>query len=578
MHTVNDAFRQLPPGSITSSDMSWNRTGSWRYLRPRLVQKISPCSEACPAGNDIEGFVYLAGQGRYEEALARILEESPFPGVCGRVCYHPCEASCNRRDFDGAVSVQGIERFLSDFPSPSPISADHVRDERVAVIGYGPAGLTCAYHLARLGYRVTVFEKENALGGMLRLGIPAYRLPRAVLDKEIQRVLALGVEVNTGCRVGRDLSWQDVLSWDAVFLAMGAHNVAPLGITGEESEGVIAGTSFLKALNQGFPISIGTRVAIIGGGNTAIDCARAALRLGARPLIVYRRTREEMPAIDSEVREALEEGIEVEWLTSPVAVHNGGGRRLVLDCIRNRLAEPDEGGRARPEPIPGTEFSLEVDAAITAVGEVAEVGNIPRDLSLQGGVIRIDSWGKTSLERVWAGGDVSTDPRMVVHAIAAGKRAALSMHAYFTGEDIASLAQRCGVGAKGSISMKRYREGETAVSRLVNEVVRPSDINLDHFEIRERVGAPHMDSARRVQGFDEVNLGYDEAAASREAGRCFHCGVCDSCGICSRFCPDMAIKLDETPLTDRFDEFYCKGCGICAEECPRSAIAMERER
>ncbi len=256
---------------------------------------------------------------------------------------------------------------------------------------------------------------------------------------------------------------------------MGAHEVASLGIAGQKAEGVIAGTAFLKALNLGFPLNLGKRVAIIGGGNTAIDCARAALRLGARPLIVYRRTREEMPAISGEVQEALEEGIEVEWLTSPIALQRGNGGTLALECVRNRLTEPDEGGRPRPEPISGSEFSLEVDAIITAVGELVDVDNLPGNVSMQGGVVSIDSWGRTSLERVWAGGDVGTDPRMVVHAIGAGKRAALSMHAHFTGEDLTAMAERCGIGAKGSISMKRFREGDTPASVLVNEVVRPDD-------------------------------------------------------------------------------------------------------
>ena len=229
--------KKLPPGSITFSDMSWNRTGSWRYLKPRFVGKISPCNGACPAGNDVEGFMFLAGEGRYQEAVEKILEESPFPAVCGRVCYHPCESSCNRRTLDEAVSIQEIERFISQYEPRHYPKPGQARQERVAVVGTGPAGLTCAYHLAKLGYGVTVFEKEKSLGGMLRLGIPAYRLPRDVLDREIERILNLGIEVKSGWRVGQDVSWHDLMSWDAVFIGVGAHRATHLEIPGEGLEG-----------------------------------------------------------------------------------------------------------------------------------------------------------------------------------------------------------------------------------------------------------------------------------------------------------------------------------------------------
>ena len=570
--------KRLPPASITFSDMSWNRTGSWRYLKPRFVHKISPCNSACPAGNDVEGFVFLTGEGRYQEALQLILEESPFPGVCGRVCYHPCESSCNRKTLDEAISIAGIERFVSQYEPLHPTKPEKARQRRIAVVGSGPAGLTCAYHLAKLGYRVTVFEKATALGGMLRLGIPAYRLPRAILDRDIGRILTLGVEVKTECCAGRDVPWQDLMAWDAVFLAIGAHNVASLGIEGERLEGVLAGTTFLGALNMGHPISLGRRVAIIGGGNTAIDCARAALRLGSQPLIVYRRTRDQMPAIEAEVEEALQEGIEVEWLASPVSLRSKNGHVTGLECIRNRLTEADEGGRARPQPIPGSEFTLDVDGVISAVGELVDTKNLPGNIRISGLAVEIDSWGRTSLQRVWAGGDAGTDPRMVVHAIGAGKRAALSMHAHFVGEDTAALDREVRVGPNGYVSMQRYLNRDAIDVKAVPEVVKPEDVNLDHFEPMDRVGSRTIDLNERVRGFSEVNEGYDEQAVAQEAHRCFYCGACDLCGICFRFCPDLAIKMGDVPGNNLLDEFYCKGCGICAEECPRSAIVMERER
>lgn len=569
---------ELPPACITWSDMSWNRTGNWRYLKPRFVRKVSPCSEACPAGNDIEGFLVLTDQGRYGEALDRLLGESPLPGVCGRVCFHPCESACNRSAFDEAVSIQALERFVAEGEPANCPAAGPSRRENVAIIGSGPAGLTCAYHLRRLGYEVTLFEKQAVLGGMLRLGIPKYRLPRAVLDLEIDRILSLGVKVEANCRAGHDITWQDLLSRDAVFLAAGAHAAASLGIRGDSANGVISGTSWLEAVNLGRSVSVGSRIGIIGGGNTAVDCARAALRLGAKPVIIYRRTQNEMPAIAAEVEEALQEGIEIQWLTSPVAIRSRNGKFVGLECVRNKLSEPEPGGRGRPEPISGSEFVMELDSVIAAVGEMVEEAYLPQGLKEERGAVWIDSWGRTSLPRLWAGGDVATDPRMVVHAIAAGKRAALSIHASFTGEDLDRLDQRLRTGTKGSFSMNRYLYGDPLAEAFVNDVVRPEDVNLDHFEPVERTRLPHLDPEKRVRGFSEVNLGYDEQRARGEAKRCFHCGTCDQCGVCRLFCPDMSITLGDASTVNILDDFHCKGCGICAQECPRSAIIMERER
>ena len=575
-HSVDT--KKAPPGAITFSDMSWNRTGSWRYLKPTFVKKVSPCNAGCPAGNDVEGFMFLAGEGRYQDAVEKILEESPFPGVCGRVCYHPCESSCNRRTLDEAASIHEIERFVSQCEPGRHPQPGQARQERVAVVGSGPAGLTCAYHLAKLGYRVTVFEKEKSLGGMLRLGIPAYRLPRTVLDAEIERILNFGVEAQAGRRAGRDISWQDLLSWDAVFVAVGAHRAAPLGIPGEALEGVLSGTAYLGALNMGKPVELGERVAIIGGGNTAIDCARSALRQGSLPIIVYRRTREEMPAIAAEVEEAAQEGIQVEWLTAPVSLRGENGRVTALECVRNRLGPPDPDGRRRPEQIPGSEFTIEVDGVITAVGELVDLANLPGNLLTNRGAIEIDSWGRTSIDRVWAGGDAGADPRMVVHAIAAGKRAALSIHAGFERLDLAELEKRVRLGPNGYVSMKRYLETDSPGQPSINEIVKPEDINLEHFELKDRVRSSALEPKDRIIGFQEVNPGYDEQSALQEARRCFHCGSCDLCGICFRFCPDLAVKLGDEPGTNSLNEFYCKGCGICAQECPRAAIVMEREK
>lgn len=568
----------LPPMSITSSDMSSNLTGSWRYLRPRFVHRISPCSEACPAGNDIAGFMILAGRGQYREALEKILQESPFPGVCGRVCYHPCETACNRSVVDEPVSIQGIERFVAEHDINLTSSAIADYKEKVAIVGSGPAGLTCAYHLSRLGYRATLFEKEDALGGMLRLGIPRYRLPREILDREINRILDFGVDVQLSCRAGRDISWDDLLRWDAVFAAIGAHAEASLHITGEANDQVLAGIDFLRSVNLGRPAELGERTAVIGGGNTAVDCARAALRLGSKPVIVYRRTRKEMPAIEAEVEEACAEGIELQWLTSPVAIRTENGRIVGLGCVRNQLGAPDMDGRPRPEPIAHSNFVLNADCVITAVGEVVCTEDLPSGLEVSAGVVPIDRWGKTGLDKIWAGGDVSSDPRMVVHAIGAGKRAALSIHAQLRGESLTETESRIRLGSKGSFSMERYLEETRTGASDIGEVVKPEAINPDHFDVTSRIKIPLRSPSERIRGFEEVSLGYDEQTAQKELERCIHCGACDLCGICHRFCPDLSVILGSLPGTNQLDEDHCKGCGICAEECPRSAILMERER
>ncbi len=567
----------LPPGSITFSDMTWNKTGSWRYLKPKFVKKWAPCSEACPAGNDVEAFMMLAGSGRYSEALDKILQESPFPGVCGRACYHPCELACNRGAFDESLAIQPIERYVSEFDPHSPVTIAEPKNERIAIVGSGPAGLTCAYHLARFGYSVTVFEKEQSLGGMLRMGIPAYRLPRAVLDRDIERITGLGIGIETGCLIGRDMSWDELFTWDAVFLGIGAHRSPKLEIPGEASDTVQPGTRFLNAVNSGATVSVGERVAVIGGGNTAIDCARSALRLGSRANIVYRRTIEGMPAIASEVEEAIQEGVSVMELTSPISIQRTENGAILLECIRNREGEPDASNRRRPEPISGSEFRIEVDTVITAVGEQLDAEVLPTDLIVTKGAVEIDRWGRTNIDKILSGGDATKDVRMAAHAIGAGKRAASAVDAALQGRDLDDMSPSIFIGNRGSISMERYLNPGVDVPEPSAEVVRPEQINTDYFSHNPRVEQRPLELSQRVGNFVEVHCGFSEDQAEQEASRCFHCGACDACGICSRFCPDFSIILGNEPGTNRPDIDHCKGCGICAEECPRSAVIMERE-
>jgi NADPH-dependent glutamate synthase beta subunit-like oxidoreductase len=572
---------EMPYQPISLASMEWNKTGSWRYLRPRFENKIPPCNEGCPAGQDIEGAMVLIGKGRFLEAWELFKEENPFPAVCGRVCYHPCESSCNRGDFDESISINSLERFIADMASKHgrkpPLKKREKRPEKVAVIGSGPAGLTCAYHLVRLGYGVTVFEALPVLGGMLRVGIPEYRLPKKVLGEEIDQILELGVKAEINARLGDGLSMEDLKEYQAIFLALGNHKSRNLGVEGEETQGVMSGVEFLKNVNLGKDVTLGKRVAVIGGGNTAVDAARAALRVGAKPFILYRRTREEMPAFSAEVHEAEEEGIEISFLVSPVKAVSRNGKIAQLECVKNRLGPSDEDGRRRPVEIKGSNFTLEVDQVITAVGEGADLSSLPKKLGIKDDTILTDERGATKQAGVFAGGDVILQPHTVVHAIASGKRAAIFIDSHLRKQKWEGLFEALRVGEKGSLSMKRYLQEEGERVPLSAKTVLLKDLNLDYFEYQKRPKMPKAKVNKRIGSFDEVNLGFNEETAVEEARRCFNCGVCNLCDNCYIFCPDVAVQKGKEGELNIIDYDHCKGCGICMEECPRDVIVMEVE-
>jgi 2-oxoacid:acceptor oxidoreductase delta subunit (pyruvate/2-ketoisovalerate family) len=571
---------EMPYQPISIASMEWNRTGSWRYLRPRFENKTPPCNEGCPAGQDIEGAMALIGKGKFLEAWEIFKQENPFPGVCGRVCYHPCESSCNRGDFDEPVSINALERFMADMASKHgrrlPWKGEK-RPEKIAVIGSGPAGLTCAYHLARMGYGVTVFESLPVLGGMLRVGIPEYRLPKKVLEEEIDQILELGVRTEINARLGENMTLDDLKEYQSIFLAMGNHQSKSLRIPGEEAEGMMSGVEFLREVGLGRKVSLGKRVAVIGGGNTAVDAARSALRLGAKPFILYRRTREEMPAFPAEILEAEEEGIEISFLVSPVRVTRVNGKVSRLDCVKNRLGPPDEDGRRRPVEIKGSDFSLEVDQIISAIGEEADLSPLPKKLGIKDNTIPTDERGATRQAGIFAGGDIIQQPRTVVHAIGSGKRAAIFIDCLLQGRKWEGLFEALRVGEKGSLSMKRYLREEKEGTPPGSKTVRLKDLNLDYFEYKKRLKIPKAKASRRFGSFGEVNLGFSEEGAVEEAGRCFDCGVCNRCDNCYIFCPDVAIHKREEGELNEIDYEHCKGCGICMEECPRDVIVMEEE-
>lgn len=573
--------QEMPDLAVSLGNMLWNQTGSWRYIRPKYDNKTAPCNEACPAGEDVEGVEYLCGQGKYKEAWERILREHPFPAVQGRVCYHPCEDSCNRGQYDDAISIHSIERFVGDYGLEhglTPPETGHRQAKttrKVAIVGAGPAGLVCAYHLARMGYSTLVLEAHPVAGGILRLGIPPYRLPKDVLEAELDLIRKAGVNIQTDSRVDLDVLTKDLKDFDAVFLSPGAHQSRQLNVPGEEYEGVMSGLQFLIDFNLGRTVDIGKKVAVIGGGNTAMDAARSALRLGSDVVVVYRRSRSEMPAIPSEVEEAEHEGVPIHFLATPVRVLSDGSRITQMECIKMELGEPDESGRRRPVPIEGSNFTMDVDTIFTAIGESPELSFLPDQIKTEWGSIVTDGFGATHQSRVFAGGDAIDQPRTVAHAIGSGKKAAVAIDTFLRQKDAKPAIEAIQIGHKGSVSMDRYLRDHAPFDG--SQVVKFEDLNVAYFEHAQQVRLPRLNVEEAKGSFAEVNQGLGERTVLTESGRCFNCGVCNMCENCWVFCPDISIWPKQDAFGYDIDYDHCKGCGICVEECPRAAMSMEEE-
>jgi NADPH-dependent glutamate synthase beta subunit-like oxidoreductase len=531
----------LDPGSSLA-----NHTGSWRTMRPEYVDRLPPCNHACPAGENIQGWLYHAESGNYEAAWRLLTEDNPLPAVMGRVCYHPCETSCNRAQLDTAVGINSVERFLGDealrqgwnFDAPQARTG-----KRVLVVGAGPSGLSAAYHLARLGHAVEIHEAGPVAGGMMRFGIPKYRLPRDVLEAEVRRILELGVALKLDAKVANLLETMRSGAFDAAFLAVGAHIAKRAYIPAGSAAKVLDALSVLRSMEGEEKPLLGRRVVVVGGGNTAIDVARTAKRLGAEDaIIVYRRTRERMPAHDSEVEEALQEGVLIKWLSTikQAAESSITVEKMVLDAKGN------------PQPT-GELETLAADSVVLALGQDVDLSlleGVP-GLQMRDGTVQVADNMMTGHAGIFAGGDMVPAERTVTVAVGHGKKAARHIDAWLRGAEYAAPPK--------------------------HEPASFERLNTWYYSDAPKTLRPVLDDVRRQSTFDEVVHGLDESNALYEARRCLSCGNCFECDNCYGVCPDNAVIKLGPGKRFQFNFDYCKGCGICAAECPCGAIRMVPE-
>ncbi len=539
-------------GSLFDEDvggMPKIKTGSWATEKPERRHLTPPCNHVCPAGNDVQAFINAVGKEDFDHAIEILLETSPLPAVCGRVCPAPCIATCNRAEHDQSVNVREIERAAAELGKrPEPTSP--WRKEKVAVVGSGPAGLSTAYHMARLGYPVTLFETDNELGGVLRTGIPTYRLPRDVLDEEIKYILDHGITVETGRAMEREDVLQLSQDYQAVFVGTGLQNVSDLDLGSAGTITPVQGIPFLEQVRKGGERLDGQRVVVIGGGNTAMDAARSALRIGASEVrVVYRRTRAEMPAIHEEIEQALEEGIILDELVAPVQLKESS-KGPVLTCQGMILGPPDDSGRPRPiaDSSPESKFEIRCDLVILALGQWHDISILPEGAEITEGKALLGLSGAP----VFLGGDFATNEGTVSAAIGCGVRAARHIHRTLAGEDLFPPVE--------------------------DPVAESEAIKFHRFHHAARAEVNTLDPEVRRGCFDEVHLGFkagpDGSGAVSEALRCLSCGVCNECDRCMEYCPEGVLRRSDDDDGYVFDLEYCKGCGVCMTACPRGAIYM----
>ena len=576
--------REIPlfiPHSNTTTAV--NKTGSWRFLHPRYDEKTSPCSVACPAGQDIARIEMLVARDLLKDAWQLIMDENPFPAVCGRVCFHPCENACNRNHLDAPLAIHQLERFVGDTAlSKKRIPAFNMlpdRNMRVAIAGAGPAGLSAAYFLSRLGYRCVVYEADSKPGGLLRMGIPPYRLPREVLDSEIKRIEELGVKIHCETPVTENMLKKIDGEFAALFVGCGQGESIQLPIDGGHM--AMDGLDILRRLHRGESIHLAGQTLIVGGGNTAVDLARCLVRLGASPMIVYRRRIQDMPAHKPELAMAFQEGIEVMELASPISIQpNDQNLSAYAPCYKLVLQQMKISATkisGRPQVIPDGEKmkTIRADNIIVAIGAAphaqdhfaATAGAKTLNLSHCKFIL-------TETPYIF-GGDLTSPTKSVVDAIASGKQAALALNTYFNSglEDVISGLAACQVGPGPALSMDAYLGG--ARQGRNPHVTAYSEIVTDYFQPGSRVNPASLPLDQRCRSFEEVESTLNGKAAKEEAARCFNCGHCNACDYCRLYCPEMAVKVEKGQRSIDMD--YCKGCGVCAAECPRNAMVLEEE-
>ncbi len=530
----------LKPGTSLA-----NMTGTWRTERPVYLNRLPPCNNACPAGENIQGWLFHAESGNYEQAWRVLTENNPLAAVMGRVCYHPCETACNRGQLDSSVGINSVERFLGDeaikrgwkFDAPASSSG-----KRVLVVGAGPSGLSAAYHLARMGHQVEIQEAGPLAGGMMRFGIPKYRLPREVLDAEVQRILDLGVTLKLNCKVSSiEQSMKDG-RFDAAFLAVGAHIGKRAMIPAGDAAKIVDAVSVLRSMEGEDKPLLGRRVVVYGGGNTAVDVARTVKRMGAEPIIVYRRTRDKAPAHDFEIEEALQEGVMIKWLST---IKQAGDSSITIE----KMALDDKGF---PQPT-GEYETLEADSVVLALGQDVDLSLLQgvAGLEIVNGTVQVAPNMMTGHPGIFAGGDMVPSERTVTVAVGHGKKAARHIDAWLQGSS--------------------YQPAEK------HELAEYGKLNTWYYSDADKTVRPMLDVIRRQTSFDEVQGGLDESTALFEARRCLSCGNCFECDNCYGVCPDNAVIKLGPGKGFQFNYDYCKGCGLCVAECPCGAIKMEPE-
>jgi len=530
----------LKPGTSLA-----NLTGTWRTARPVYLDRLPPCNNACPAGENIQGWLFHAESGDYEQAWRALVQDNPLPAVMGRVCYHPCEGACNRGQMDSPVGINSVERFLGDeaiklgwkFDAPSTPSG-----KKVLVVGAGPSGLSAAYHLASMGHQVEIHEAGPLAGGMMRFGIPKYRLPREVLDAEVARILDMGVTLKLNTKVENITLSMKQHGFDAAFLAVGAHIGKRAFIPSGDAAHIIDAVSVLRSMEGEDKPMLGRRVVVYGGGNTAIDVARTVKRMGAEPIVVYRRTRDKAPAHDFEIEEALQEGVMIKWLSTIKQADAG--------AITVEKMALDEKGYPQPT---GEFETLEADSVVLALGQDVDLSLLEgvSGLEIVNGTVQVSANMMTGHPGIFAGGDMVPSERTVTVAVGHGKKAARHIDAWLNGATCEPLPK--------------------------HELAGFDKLNPWYYSDADKTVRPMLDIIRRQTSFDEVQGGLDETNALFEARRCLSCGNCFECDNCYGVCPDNAVIKLGPGKRFEFNYDYCKGCGMCATECPCGAIKMVAE-